>query len=134
MLRFRKVAVLSATTRRMPWRFAASSTLAVAHHVDRLEVGEVLTCPAQQRRTVDGRIGTLGRPKHIAGVADVALDQFDPDVGQCRGFVRIADQRADILAALDQLFADIAAGLAGGTGDEDRVGHGPVPSLHIEQI
>ena len=84
---------------------------------------------------MDGRLGALGRAQHVVAIADVALDQLDSDLGQRGGFVRIADQGPNVVAALDQLLADVAAGLAGGTGDEDRAGHGHPPTfLHIEQI
>ena len=94
-----------------------------ADHVDGLEVFEVLTGAAQQRRAVDGRLGATGRAKHIIGIADVALDQLDADRAQRRGLVGIADQGTDMITALDQLLTDIAAGLTGGTGDEDCAGH-----------
>jgi hypothetical protein len=83
---------------------------------------------------VDSRLGAPGGAKHIVGVADVALDQFDPDIRQRRGVVRVADQRADAVAALDQLLADIGTGLSGGAGDEDRAGHGPGPFITYRTI
>ena len=65
--------------------------------------------------------------------ADVALDQLDTDPGERGGLVRIADQGANVVAPLDQLLADVAAGLPGRTGDEDRAGHGVLLELlHIE--
>ena len=104
--------------------FARIQDVGGADHVDGLEVFQVLTGAAQQRRAVDGRLGALGRAQHVVGVADVALDQFDADLGQRGGFVGIANQRAHLVAALDQLLADVASGLPGGAGDEDRAGHG----------
>ena len=100
-----------------------------ADHVDSLEVFQVLTRAAQQCRTVDSRLGALGRAEHIVGVADVALDQFDADLGQRRGFVGIANQGANVVAPLNQLLANVAAGLTGRAGDEDRAGHGGLPGL-----
>ena len=84
---------------------------------------------------MDSGLGALGRVEHIVGVADVALDQFDTDPGQRRGFVRVANQGANMVATLDQLLANVASGLPGRTGDEDRAGHGsPSKLLHIKQI
>ena len=118
--------------------FARVQDVGGADYVDGLEIVQVLTGAAEQRRAVDGRVGALGRAQHVVGVADVALDQLHTDLGQRGGFVRIANQRAHLVATLDQLLAHVAAGLSGGTGDEDRAGHGSPPcgvlALHIEQI
>ena len=102
-----------------------------ADHVDGLEVIEVLTRAAQQRRAVNRRFGPRGRAKHVIGVADIALDQFDADPGERGGLVRVTHQGPDMVAALDQLLADVAAGLPGGTGDEDRAGHRAPPHCYI---
>ena len=122
----------------MPWAFAGIQDVGGADHVDGLEVFEVLTRAAQQRRTVDSRLGALGRAQHVVGVADVALDQLDTDIGQRGGFVRIADQGPNLIAPLDQLLADVAAGLPGRAGDEDRAGHGcspwPLSDCYISNI
>jgi hypothetical protein len=114
----------------MPWASAASD------HVDGLAVFEVLARPTQQCRTVDGRLGALGRAKHIVGVPDVALDQFDTNPGQRRGLVRVANQRANVVTARDQLLANVAASLPGGASNEDRAGHrwSPLHILHIEHM
>ena len=77
---------------------------------------------------MDGRLSTLGRAHHVVAVADVALDQLDSDIGQRGGFVRIADQGPNLVAPLDQLLANVAAGLPGRAGDEDRAGHGRPPT------
>ena len=106
-----------------------------ADHVDSLEVCQVLTRAAQQCRAVNSRVGAFRRLEHIVGVSDVALDQFDTDPRQRCGFVRVANQGANVVAPLDQLLANVAAGLTGRAGDEDRAGHGgPPDSLHIEHI
>ena len=54
-------------------------------------------------------------------------DEFDADPCQGLGFLRLADQRANAVAAFDQLLADVASGLAGRAGDEDGAGHGGPP-------
>ena len=53
-------------------------------------------------------------------VEQVAL--HDRDAGREVGLRGIADERAHIGAALDELFDDVAADIAGGAGYED--GHG----------
>ena len=83
---------------------------------------------------MDRRLGTLGRVQYVIGVSDVALDQFDTDAGQRRGFVGIANQSAHMVAALDQLLADVASGLPGRAGDEDCAGHRSPPSFYISNI
>jgi hypothetical protein len=73
--------------------------------------------------------------EHSVGVSNVALDQFDTDIRQRRGFVGIANQGANVVAALNRLLANVAAGLPGRPGDEDRAGYGALPArLHIEHI
>nr|WP_253861478.1 hypothetical protein [Mycobacterium asiaticum] len=38
-------------------------------------------------------LSAVGSAQHIAGIADITLDEFDADPAQRLGFVRIANQR-----------------------------------------
>jgi len=58
-------------------------------------------------------------------VEQVALG--DLDLGREVGLGRVADQDADLGAAIDQLLDDVAADTAGGAGDED--GHGKISGV-----
>ena len=78
---------------------------------------------------MDGGLGPLGRPKDVVRIGDIALDELDADLAQRNGFVRIADQSPNAVAALDQLHADVGSGLASCSGHEDGARHGGRPSL-----
>ena len=91
------VAVLSATTRRMPCARAASNTFAFPR-VDRLEVGHVLARAAEQRRAMDRRIAPFAAARTSSAFADVALDHLDADRRERRRIVGVAHQRAHCVA------------------------------------
>ena len=77
--------------------------------------------PPSRAAVVDGRFAPLAAATHVVGVGDVALDQLDADGSECRRLVGVADERPDIVAALDELLADVGAGEAGSAGDEDGI-------------
>ena len=74
--------------------------------------------PRRSRRR-GSRRRTPSRPAAIAAcVAEVAGDQLAAELLELRGLRRIADERADLVAALAQLAGDMAADESGPPGEE----------------
>ena len=82
-----------------------------------------MTCSAEEGRAADGGVGIPDSAQDNVCVGDAALDKPDADIPERGGILGVADQRAHVVATLDQLFAHVGAGLAATTGNEDDARH-----------
>ena len=120
----KNVPVLTATTRRRPSALGGVEHVLGAVDVHRLEVGQVLARPAQQRGAVDGRVAARWRARRTSS-ASVTSPVTTSTPRSASGAVSALGpgQGPDVVAALDQELADVGAGQSGGAGDEDRLAH-----------